>query len=661
MIRISHLKIRNFKGVEQKEFAFKGKNSTIFGTNATGKTTVYDAFLWCLFGKDSKGDAQFTIKPQDTDGNALPNLENHVSLTLLVDGVKEVFGRTQREKWITKRGHSEATFHGHEVIYTLDDVAVKKKDFEARVESLISERVFRLLTDPMAFNSLKWAERRAILFELVEDVRLADVARNEKRFEELLEHIQGTGLEKLEQQLKTKIKKTKEEMKLLPSRIDEARHAVPEEVDVDEARTKIEELRQKAAGLRKSGGNVSEATAELQKRQQQLRKELQPLMAKEYAESTEAYNFALDRYENELSKFREAKKARREAVANAEERVQKLEKSLQAKQEEWQTQNTHVNDLRDQWEAVFSQDLPEIDTNDKVCPTCGRTYDASTVAEKKQQAREAQEARQQREADRIVADGKRATEKLESIDDDIKQLKELRSVAHAELQKVRQQQAKNDLVPPEKPDPDRYAASDELKQKIAAKKAEIDQLGEQIDQQSASVQQAQDTAEEKAKAVEAEMEPWQHAIAQHQQRERGLKRLAELEAHHQKLGQDIAAMERKQFKIEELNYKRIELIEQRVNERFDEVRFRMFDPQINEGIKETCVTLVSGVPFPDANHAGKINAGMDIINTLSNHFGVTAPVFIDERESVVNLIETDAQVINLIVDKSYQALTLKTD
>ena len=82
----------------------------------------------------------------------------------------------------------------------------------------------------------------------------------------------------------------------------------------------------------------------------------------------------------------------------------------------------------------------------------------------------------------------------------------------------------------------------------------------------------------------------------------------------------------------------------------------MFEQQINGGETPTCVGTVNGVPYPDLNTAMKINAGMDIINTLSEANNVYAPIFIDGRESINQLAECQSQIINLIVTKDKQLI-----
>lgn len=89
--------------------------------------------------------------------------------------------------------------------------------------------------------------------------------------------------------------------------------------------------------------------------------------------------------------------------------------------------------------------------------------------------------------------------------------------------------------------------------------------------------------------------------------------------------------------------------ENRINGLFTHVTFKLYDYTLEGNAVETCVPLVNGIPFFVANTAGRINAGLDIINALCRFYNVSAPIFIDSRESVNNLIPTDSQIINLVV------------
>ena len=61
-ITLISLVLENFKGIQKFEFVPDGKSTAVFGTNASGKTTIADAYYWLLFGKDSSGAANFDVK-----------------------------------------------------------------------------------------------------------------------------------------------------------------------------------------------------------------------------------------------------------------------------------------------------------------------------------------------------------------------------------------------------------------------------------------------------------------------------------------------------------------------------------------------------------------------------------------------------------------------
>ena len=91
------------------------------------------------------------------------------------------------------------------------------------------------------------------------------------------------------------------------------------------------------------------------------------------------------------------------------------------------------------------------------------------------------------------------------------------------------------------------------------------------------------------------------------------------------------------------------MMEKDIKEKFNGVQFKMYNELINGGEEPTCQILIEGVPFDNANHAAQINTGVKIINALSEHYSVKAPIFVDNAEAV-NVIEpTDSQLIRLVV------------
>ena len=113
--------------------------------------------------------------------------------------------------------------------------------------------------------------------------------------------------------------------------------------------------------------------------------------------------------------------------------------------------------------------------------------------------------------------------------------------------------------------------------------------------------------------------------------------------------QALTELEGQEFVAQDFQKAKDAALLTRINGMFKVVSFSFIDSQLNGGEKLTCVCTVNGTPYPDVNNAGKVNAGIDIINAICKSKGLCAPIFIDNRESVCNLIPTESQIINLVV------------
>ncbi len=147
-----------------------------------------------------------------------------------------------------------------------------------------------------------------------------------------------------------------------------------------------------------------------------------------------------------------------------------------------------------------------------------------------------------------------------------------------------------------------------------------------------------------------------HQLTKRLQIKQYQKEIADLEAKGRDLAQKIADVEREEYVITSFTKAKIEECERRINNLFSFVKFKLFDYTIEGNETETCVPLAGGVPFQTANTASKINAGLDIINALTRFYGVEAPIFIDNRESINALIPTNSQIINLVVSNDKELI-----
>lgn len=142
-IKILRLSLENFKCHQHMTLNFMGENATVYGDNATGKTSIYDALTWLLFGKDSHGNGEknIEIKPLDENGAVKDHrAQTSVEVLFLVNGEEMTLRRTLQEVWSTKRGSAEPTYDGNTSEYYVDGVPCKKNVFSAKVGELVSDR-----------------------------------------------------------------------------------------------------------------------------------------------------------------------------------------------------------------------------------------------------------------------------------------------------------------------------------------------------------------------------------------------------------------------------------------------------------------------------------------------------------------------------------------
>ena len=137
-INLKQLSIKNFKGIQSLTIPLN-QVTNIYGDNATGKTTIFDAFLWLFFSKNSEGVNQFEIKRLDLNNNFIKNVESEVSALIDVDGQDIEVKKVLRQKWVKRRGELEAEYNGDENVFFWNDVPLKETDFKVKVKGIIDE------------------------------------------------------------------------------------------------------------------------------------------------------------------------------------------------------------------------------------------------------------------------------------------------------------------------------------------------------------------------------------------------------------------------------------------------------------------------------------------------------------------------------------------
>lgn len=637
-IKIFSLKLKNFKGIKELKIDFNCQNTNIYGANATGKTTVFDAFKWLFFDKDSSDRKDFNIKTLDSNNKPIHFLEHEVEAILVIDGVDMTFKKVLQEKWVKKRGESDREFSGHETNYWIDEVPVKKKDYEEKINSLIPESLFKLITDPLYFNTEKntnWQERRRILTALLEKtgeiVSDDEILDSKEEFKILKDNLEGRSIDDYKKVVQAKIKDLNKDKETIPVRIDELTNTLITEHNIDykKVEEQKEEYSKQLNNIELEMTDIQTKAKENMKIADQLaiaKKELADFKLKKETEYSQKYSTDLINLQNEKKVIENTIRLKQEEDSD---RLLKI-KSDQKRKEE----------LYKKWDEVSKTTL-EFDPNSFICPTCKREYETDKKEEIKKQFEDNLNLHKKIEQEAINREGQainirldentkvreKIQQELPKLDNKLEEI----NTKIAEIEKAKETDNSFDVT-----------SLPEYSNKIK----EIEELEEKVKNlTNGDISYLQN---KKAEIIE-EINKLNKTLNEREIQEKTKQRIEELQTSEEDISNKIQELEGQQYALEEFTKTKVELLENAINSKFELVKFRLFDTQINGGLIECCDTLVNGVPYADVNNAHKILAGLDIINTLIKFYNTSAPIFIDNRESINEIYSINTQIISLIV------------
>ena len=664
-IVIQKINLINFKGLRNQEINFD-KNTNIFGDNGTGKTTIFDAFTWMLFGKDSTDRKDFQIKTLDKDNVVIPQIEHEVSAILIVDGEEVSIRRILKENWVKKRGSLESEFSGNVTDYYWNEVPMQQKEFQTKVSQILDEEVFKMITNPLAFNQMKWQDRRNALIQIVGEVSDSELASGNSEYEKLIAQLtNGKTLEDYRKQIAASIKKAKEDLKAIPTRVDEISRSKPEafdflklSVDLEKKQSDLGKVDEEISDSNKAFQSKLDGQKDQKIKANNLKAEIQSIEAnsrRESKEKTKPDTSTLDKLNTKLKETEDNLETANNGFTTLNSKVITLENQIAGV-------NTKIETKRQEWATENAKELNFDDTS-FCCPTCKRDFEASDIETKKSEmlsnfrtdkdaklieirkqgtALGEEKTNLEKEVEALKVRIENGKTHIASIQDEIKNIKTEIDTEKAKSLPVDEMQ--EDLI---------YESILSMNTDYKAKKSELETLEATIEEIPAV-----DNSElvEKRKSLVSEIDDIKSKLQNETQINSVNQRIEALQKEESTLAQQIANVEKTQFVIENFNKLKIDTLEQKINSKFKFVNFKMFETQINGGEVECCDCLIDGVPFSDANTASKINAGLDIINTLCEFYQVTAPIFIDNRESIVKLIDIESQIVNLIVSEDDKKL-----
>lgn len=661
-ITIKSIKLTNFKGIQSIEIPFNKTITQIIGDNATGKTTIVDAFNWCLFGKDSQDRKDFAIRPRNLDGSQDNRVESEVQVELIVENTPYVLRRVFAGNFVKKRGSNVEEFQGNETKYFIDDVPHKQKEYEQRISSFIDEELFKLLSISGKFFLLDWKKQREILNKLAQIGTDADIIQtlpDASKYLKLIEVLNSNKtLEMYRKQLSAKRLEIKKSIEDIGPRIAELKNiSAPTPPIVDISKEEIKEfIAQENEIIQSANKQFNASQSEINNKIISFNRQISDLQTKRLQLIQDAKNKGnadFNEWKQKIQQLETKVVIEEETInlhkGNNEKRKTSIEQLELKKQE-----------LLNEWNNTKSWAYVTKLFGPGVCPCCNRENEYSEEAEFQFNEIEKKNA-EEFEISKIKT-LKRIESEGEELKSEILKIRNAYEVAQKNIetdqQELEKAQSELDFLVQQNLQP--YVLTDE---KSVEGVSEIDddiQAIKSLIEETESQRGQEPNIEINKKAIEDlnfTLQEWLKYESSLENYKKTQDRIAELLQQEQNLCNEMASIEQDEFLIDNFNSEKIELVSSRVNSMFEIVKFKMFNEQINGGIEETCEAMVDGVTISNVNNAGRINAGLDIINVLSEFYSVSAPCFIDNAESVTKTIEFKNQLIKLIVSQEYNKLT----
>lgn len=635
-IELKSLDLVHFKCFLKLHLDFHEGVNSLFGANAAGKTSVYDALTWLLFDKDSAGHSRPAVKPTGAPAGAMPE----VTAILTVDGEPIKLRKVLREKWEKPRGSSIEHYAGDTRDYYIDDVPLAENEYKRRIAELIDENRFKLLTDVWAVTSkMHWKDRRTLLAEicgLPEDKQLLATA---PQFAELTEKVGRRTVDEYKSVLMKQRKDMNANLNTLPVRVDECSRMVTELESLDFAAAHSESDRLQAERERVQGELVKLANNTLAA---QARNELgAPQNQLCELETENNAHLASQRVpvEDKTDELRRA-------LSERKQDVDRLQRTIDHEKRYIADGETRLNDYRARWRAIDTEEFTET-----VCPTCHQPLPAEQVAE----AREAFAAYQQQRKGALLEDSKLVKQGIAAAQERLASAETALKSAQDEMQKA--QAALDSYTPPVITEPENLPDYDRRRNAIQMLITDTEKRLDRLNSDTAAEKTRLET--EHAELTRRKLES-DAVLAKEQTLIDTRRRIAELQAEQRTAAAEVEQMDRLIAMCEEFTRYRVQAITESVNSKFRLTRWRLFTEQVNGGLADCCEPMDrNGSTFEGTNNAMQINIGMDIIDTLSAHFGRRVPLFVDNAESVTHLQPIGSQVVRLVVSEQDKELRIE--
>lgn len=635
-----NLSLNNFKGVKSFTLDANAADIAIRADNGKGKTSIVDAFNWLLFDKDSKGKSDFGIKTLASDGKPIHKLEHSVEGVFDIKGKKLNLKKIFMEKWTKKRGSTTEEFAGHTTTYHINGKRAKKTEYDICITRNINKDIFELLTSPTYFNEqLHWKDRRDILMGMCDNITDVDIIKKDKRFAELADILNNYTVEEYQKEIKEKSAEIDKDLQKIDVRIEENNQSLENIADLNE-----EQIEKNASKLKKEirnkelqiarieeGGEIAEKTKLLR----EVEAEMLGIQNKYQLERNKKMQETQDKLHDIKGKISDLTiviDKSQKILQDNKYIVVGLDKKMDIKRQEWADVNA------EQFEF----------TQEEICPTCKQALPKKQLEEARENATVAFNQNKASRLESITTEGKIYKKQKEEVSRENEDVQDKLKKSQKDLRELnKKEDAANKELEGVRASFENYTNDSAYQEKLKKKKeigSAIEELkgdkSQEIESICADVGLLQDKLDEAEKQIAV-------IVGGKQNKER----IAELELQKNNLAKEFEELERMLYIIDEFVRTKVKILEEEINNKFQLARFKLFNILVNGTVEMCCETLYDGVPYGKSLNSGhKIIVGLDIIRTLSDHYGFYPVIFVDNAESITDayLPKMKSQVIRLI-------------
>lgn len=640
--------LTNFKGIASFTSNFNHEATEFHGENGTGKTTLCDAFMWVLFGKDSYGrsDTNFQLKTLDKDNKVIPNIPHEVEVVLIIDGEIVTLRKSYTEHYTKKRGKVTPVFDGHVIERFWNNVPLTETEYKNRIETEICpEDTFRLITSPTYFLTQKAQDQRRFLINLVGNVTPLDIAKSKRKYSQLAEVLESKTLEEYTKELAATLKRIKVDKDGIPERIDERRRDIPKTEDWNAIQSEIDALNGKMSEIDSALADKSKAFSSLSNARYEIQKQINGIEGQMLDRATLIERSVTKEYWDNQNKIQEIQNQ----IYRVKTDVRSKNAQLDRLNDSLIQENNKRNELLEEYYRIKEMTFTA-DPNSLVCPTCGREYDSDKREELIAKAEENFNTNKANLLAMNKSKGLAVKSNRERISQEIEDTKNEIKTLDQRLELLTNQMP----AATAKPETASVIESDAEYNRLRTQK---EQLARQLDSLSETTD---DTAALKSERADVSQKLSELVCRMNNKNviENINKRITDLETQYRDICAEEVRIEGVFDLIADFKKEYINSIEGSINGMFRYIRFKLYETLNNGNEREICEALIDGVPYStNVNTAGKINAGMDFIQAIQEKYGISAPVWVDNRESITSLLPIDCQVIDLVKDSSFKTLT----